>query len=182
VDALQQTAHAWQDWDRDHKLLQDATAAVKRHNDRLKEVGKQRDALLADAEIPVEGVGFTEDGLATLNGHPLSQASGREKIVVAMQAAVAKDPQLRTILIDEGNNVDEEGLQEIAELATRFDLQPILCRLGLEGAGELEVVDGWGPQPDGQEEEHDEETQGETGDGNAGATARAAGPDGGAGV
>lgn len=164
ADRVHEALEPWKEWER-------AQAAFAEHREAADELTAEinantlaRDELIASAEFPIPGLDFTPEGVVTLNELPLEQASGRERVELAVMAAVAANPRLRVILVDEGNDLDAEGLEHLADLADEHGLQPIVARLGLEGRGELEVVDGWGPLPEDDEEaeeEREEEAQAE---------------------
>ena len=104
-------------------------------------------ALLADAGIPVEGLSFDEEGEIILNGRPLAVASGSEKIQMAVDVAVAADPDLKACLVDEANDMDLEMMEALYERALATGFQIFVCRIGLEGKGHVEVVDGCATVP-----------------------------------
>ena len=60
-----------------------------------------------------------------------------------VQMAFAADPDLRVCLLDdEGNSLDLEGMEELDRLAKSKNFQVFICRIGLEGGGEIVVEDG----------------------------------------
>lgn len=148
ADQVQKALEPWREWERAQEKLAEETEAVERLTEELREVRKERTDLIANAEFPIEGLDFTPEGEVRLNGLPLEQASGRERIELAVMAAMESNPGLGVILIDEGNDLDQDALDWLHEMALENGLQPIVARLGLEGPGELEVVDGWGPVPE----------------------------------
>lgn len=145
AEAIQEALEPWKEWERAQDQLEDVTEAVDELTTEIEEVRERRTKLIAEADFPVDGLSFTAEGEVQLNGHPLEQASGREKIELGVTAALAHDPELRVVLVDEGNDLDMEGLEHLREICDEHGLQVVLARLGLEGAGELEVVDGWSP-------------------------------------
>lgn len=148
AEAVQRSLEPWRAWERAQEDLEGVVAEAARLTAAIEATKEEREQLIASAEFPIPGLDFTADGTVILNGLPLDQASGRERVELAVLAAAAANPSLRTILVDEGNDIDAEGMERLVQLAEEHDLQPIVARLGLEGAGELEVVDGWGPLPE----------------------------------
>lgn len=157
ADRVHEELEPWKEWERAQAALEAHQAAAETLTDGIQANARARDELIAGAEFPIPGLDFTPEGEVTLNELPLEQASGRERVELAVMAAVAANPRLRTILVDEGNDLDAEGLEHLAELADEHGLQVIVARLGLEGAGELEIVDGFGPIPDQAAAEAEEE-------------------------
>ena len=108
----------------------------------IEELKGREVTLLTEAGIPVDGIGFDEQGFAQLNGLSLDVASGRERIEVAVAVAVAADPEIRVCLVDEANDLDLDALKALDELAKLHVFQIWVVRIGIEGAGEIVVADG----------------------------------------
>lgn len=70
----------------------------------------------ASDRLPVPGLSIT-DGVVTLNGTPLSQASTGEGVEVGFRIVRALSPHLRAVLIRNGSNLDGERLAQIDALA-----------------------------------------------------------------
>lgn len=153
ADAAHEALEPWKEWERAQTLLEKHQEVAAELTSKIQVTQNERDELIAGAEFPIPGLDFTPEGEVTLNDLPLEQASGAERVELAIRAAVADNPRLRVVLVDEGNDLDADALERTAELAREHELQVIVARLGLEGAGELEVVDGWGPVPEDAEDE-----------------------------
>lgn len=67
-------------------------------------------------------LGFDETGVL-LNGIPFKQASGAEQLRTGLAMAIALNPELRVIRIADGSLLDSEGLQMVADMATKHDCQ-----------------------------------------------------------
>ena len=117
------------------KTEKEITATLKGLRDREAQ-------LLNEAGIPVDGIGFDEQGFPQLNGRSLEVASGRERIEVAVAVALASDPEIRVCLVDEANDLDLDALKELDKLAKHHGFQIFVVRIGLEGSGEIVVEDG----------------------------------------
>lgn len=74
------------------------------------------------AGLPVEGLGFDENGI-TLNGLPFDQASSAEKLRTSVALAAAQNPTLRFIQVKEGSLLDDEGLAALGEIAEKYNMQ-----------------------------------------------------------
>ena len=158
ADAVQRQLEPWREYERAQKRLQEVEQAKKEHDRAIQEAQEERQAILAEASFPIEGLDLTPEGTLLMNGVPLSQASDREKVQIALHAAIYDNPKLGVILHDEGSDIDAEGLEEINQFCLDNDLQLILCRIGLEGPGELEIIDGQGSgELSRDEEEGDDE-------------------------
>lgn len=133
----------WRMYEKGRARLEEVTAEAAELTGRIEGLRAQERTLIADADLPVTGVTFDpETGSPLLNGHPLAVASGAERIRLAVEVAIATNPDLRVCLIDEGNDLDLDALRELGTLAKEKDFQVWLCRIGLEGPGEIVVDDG----------------------------------------
>lgn len=132
----------WIQWD----ALQEDVARAREEVDAIRRQLAALDArqvdLLRHAGIPVDGLTFGPEGEPLLTGRPLAVASGAERIRFAVQCAVAANPRLRVCLVDEANDLDLEALAALEEEARRRGFQIWVCRLGLEGPGDVTVEDG----------------------------------------
>lgn len=77
---------------------------------------------LAKATFPVDGLGFDTDGV-TFDGVPFKQASSAEQLRVSLGMAIALNPELRVIRIQDGSLLDAESLAMISETAETHDYQ-----------------------------------------------------------
>lgn len=103
---------------------------------KIEERAKLREKALAEAAMPVPGLGFaafgdSEDLVVSFEGEPFSQASGAQQLRVSMALAMAANPKLRVMLIKDGSLLDANGLALVRELATDGNYQ-----VWLEGVGE----------------------------------------------
>ena len=142
ADAVNATLEPWKEWDRAQGDVKEAKAAADKLTAKIKAVAEKRDGLLRSAEIPVSGIGFAEDGAMLLDGHSLDVASGRRRLDMAYDIAKAANPMLKVLLLDEANDYDVPSLERLDERARGDGMQVIACRIGIEGPGEIVVVDG----------------------------------------
>lgn len=87
----------------------DADAEVKR-------LDAEKSELLAAVKFPVEGLGIEND-IVTFNGMPLKQASTAEQIKVSVAIGFALNPDLKLLIVRNGNALDEDSLKAVAEQA-----------------------------------------------------------------
>lgn len=97
---------------------------------------------LADASLPVEGLGVGDDGV-TLNKLPFEQASSAEQLRVSIAMGIAINPKLRIMLIRDGSLLDPDNLALVAKMADEHDVQVWLERVAdSEGVG-VYIEDGY---------------------------------------
>lgn len=142
ADSVRGAIAPWDAWDRARAEHAEATQAVEAITAEMDGLDAQEPALIASAGIPVEGLGFAPDSTPVLNGRSLAVASGAERIQLAVAVALAADPELRICLVDEANDIDLEGMEELDRLAKEHGFQIWAARLGIEGPGEIVVEDG----------------------------------------
>jgi hypothetical protein len=122
------------------KARQEYTAKKETYNavdERMKKRDADRVQAIANAKMPVAGLGFGE-GEVTFNELPFDQASNAEQIRVSVALAMASNPQIRVLRIKDGSLLDDKSLGLIAELADKHNFQVWIERV--EQAGEVAVV------------------------------------------
>lgn len=106
-------------------------------DERMKKRDADRVQAIANAKMPVAGLGFGE-GEVTFNELPFDQASNAEQIRVSVALAMASNPQIRVLRIKDGSLLDTKSLALIGELAEAHNFQVWIERV--EQAGEVAVV------------------------------------------
>lgn len=99
-----------------------AEASYKDLTQRIDEIDATKRKVIAEANMPVPGLGFDARGV-TYNNLPLTQASSAEQLRVSMAMAMALNPQLRVIRIADGSLLDAGSLVIIATMAKDNDFQ-----------------------------------------------------------
>lgn len=79
-------------------------------------------AAVAKAEMPVAGLSFGADEIL-LGGVPFDQASSAEQLRTSVAIAMAANPKLRVIRVQDGSLLDEEAMRILAEMAAEADYQ-----------------------------------------------------------
>lgn len=96
----------------------EAAALTKAIEDRT---AAKREAI-AKAALPVPGIAFGEDEIL-LDGVPFEQASSAEQLRTSVAIAMAANPKLRVIRVQDGSLLDEEAMRILAEMAAAADYQ-----------------------------------------------------------
>lgn len=116
--------------------LEHATAKHREQDRRLENIAEQREQRIAESNLPVKGLRFTDDGLF-YNGVPFEQASSSEKIRVSARLGLAQGNDLRVMLIRDGSLLDDDAMAELTAIAEQYDAQVWVERVG-------DDVDGFG--------------------------------------
>lgn len=104
-------------------------------------IDEAKRARLAAAALPVEGLGITEQGV-TYRGALLANASGAQRMQVAIALAAAAQPQLRDVWIRDGAIISEQSLTEIAAMARAAGIRVWVERVETRDPGVIEIRDG----------------------------------------
>ncbi len=102
---------------------------------------KQKADAIAAAKFPVDGLGLGF-GEVTLNGIPLAQASSAEQLRVSLAVAMAANPKLRVIRIQDGSLLDPDSLAVIERMAADADFQVWIERVDASGKVGIVIDDG----------------------------------------
>ena len=132
----------WKAWERAQEEISEAGLEIGAANEQIALLRAEKRELLAGAGIPVRGLTFTDEGDVQLYGRALDVASGRQWVDFEVDVAVARDQDLRAVLIDEADNVDPEGMAALCEDMERHDLTAFVSRIEPSGAGEVIVCSG----------------------------------------
>lgn len=126
------------------KLISEAVA-LDAQSRALTEGMEARDKAKADAitaaAMPVEGLGFG-DGVVTYRGIPLVQASSAEQLRVSLAIAMAANPKIKVIRIQDGSLLDDDSLAAVAEMAKANDYQIWIERVSTDGKLGILIEDG----------------------------------------
>lgn len=130
--AEERAALEWETVERDRRQL----AALEEESRAFTSVietleAKVREAVAA-ATMPVPGLRYGDKGLE-FNGHPLEQASGAERLRVALGLAMAQRPGLRVVRIKDGSLLDARSLAMVADMAAAQDFQVWIERVDTTG-------------------------------------------------
>ncbi len=108
--------------------------------DRIELLDAERSKTMAEAQLPVEGLGFGEHGL-TLSGIPIEQASTSEQLKVSVAMGLALNPKLRVLLVRDASLLDAESMAVLTKMAADADAQVWAEVVGTEGVG-IVIEDG----------------------------------------
>lgn len=137
-------------WNAASEAHTEAVADFDTASECLQALKFNRQAWLAKATLPVEGLGFDfEIPCVTYNGLPLQQASSSEQLKVGTAIAMAQNPELRVIRVSDGNCLDKASFAMLAEMAAANEFQLWIEKVDETGdigfyieAGKVVAVDG----------------------------------------
>lgn len=110
---------------REKKAQYDAIKAKAEKMDAdIIKLADERAALIANAELPIDGLSFCEDGL-TLNGVPFmpGKVSDSQTMEIAAKLVIASNPTVKVFRIARGESLGAKRLQTIVDIARRNGFQ-----------------------------------------------------------
>ena len=113
------------------RLISELESVQEQHNNldtSLAAIDAEKNTALEGAEMPIDGLAITEDGL-TFEGIPLSQASMSQRVRVCTAISAALNPKLRIALVRSGNDLDDESLADFYSYCEEVGLQAWVERI-----------------------------------------------------
>lgn len=107
----------------------------------IAEIDEYKATALREAKLPIDGLSFTETGLA-FNGTPFEQCSASEQLKVSVAMGMAMNPRLRLMLIRDGSLLDEESKEYLRQMADTEDYQVWLEVVESDDENAIEIEDG----------------------------------------
>jgi len=119
------------------RKLQLDSAEHDRLDTLIQDIRDYKTKLIETAEMPIPGLGFDEEtGGVTYEGEPLEARGVSRNLKVGAAIAAALSPELKIVLIDQGSEIDDSGILELAQWAKEHDILVIMAReKGVDGDG-----------------------------------------------
>ena len=121
--------------------LQQAERSVVDISESIADIDQDKRDALESAKFPVPGLSFDESGVL-LNGVPFSQASTAEQIRVSLAIGITLNPDLRVLLIRDGNALDSTSLGIVSKMAEDENMQVWMERVDESGTVGVCIEDG----------------------------------------
>ena len=119
--------------------LETVSVAADDLTHKLEEIDKEKERGLREAQMPVEGLGFSSEGV-TFHGVPLVQCCSAERLRVSCAMAMAANPEIRVIRITDGSLLDEANMAMLESMAQEQDYQ-VWIEVVSEGDGAGVVIE-----------------------------------------
>lgn len=130
----------WDKWNEAGDSIKVYSDKANEYTNAINDIDARKKKAIADLEFPYPGLSFGEGGVV-FNNIPLKQASKAEQIRISMAIAMAMNPKVRVLRIEDGSLLDEDNLKLIHELAEEKDYQVWIERVKGDGKGIL-IEDG----------------------------------------
>lgn len=131
-----------QRWAEERQRLVDLQMEQGKLTNKLTEILKAKSDATAQAKFPVKGLGFSDQGLVTMDGIPFEQTASSLKIRVALAIACALNPNLRVMLIRDGSLLDTDSLKLVREYAEQHNAQVFMECVGNREDATVIIEDG----------------------------------------
>lgn len=104
--------------------LEQAKERANDINEHIAELEAERKELIANAQLPVDGLSFTDDGLL-LNGVPFmpGKVSDSQTMEIAAKLVIASNPTVKVFRIARGESLGAKRLETIIDIAKRNGFQ-----------------------------------------------------------
>jgi DNA repair exonuclease SbcCD ATPase subunit len=107
---------------------------VEEKNSKIQEIDEKKKEMLKKAKYPISGLKLGEDGVV-FNDIPFKQCSTAEQLRVSVAMGLALNPELKILLVRDGNALDAFSLKEVAKMAEEANAQLWLERVSEDGEG-----------------------------------------------
>lgn len=99
-------------------------AKAEKMDSDIDKLTSERAGLIASAELPIDGLSFTDDGL-TLNGVPFvpGKVSDSQTMEIAAKLVIASNPKVKVFRIARGESLGQKRLETIIDIARRNGFQ-----------------------------------------------------------
>lgn len=141
ADEQNEKAQKYQDHIKQKERVMEYAGQSEELTKRLNAIKAYKEELVSSTKFPIDGLNFANGGI-TYNGIPFEQASGAQKLQVSLAIAMALNPQLRVIRIDEGTWLDSDHMKIVEDMAKENDFQIWMVTPGEDGKVGVLIEDG----------------------------------------
>lgn len=141
ADETNRRARAWQEREQAAARVRSLEDESNEYTRRLELIKAYKTDLISNAKFPIDGLSFGEDGIE-YKGIPFEQVSSAQKLEVSLSVAMALNPELRVIRIDNGSLLDSEHLSVIEKVAQDKDFQIWIEMVEESGQVGIYIEDG----------------------------------------
>jgi len=102
-------------------------------------LASEREKLISDSKLPIDGLTFTDEGLE-LNGVPFvaGKVSDSQIMEIAAKLIIASNPSVKVFRIARGESLGQKRLESIIEIAQKNGFQGFIEQVQ-RGQGEIQI-------------------------------------------
>lgn len=127
-----------------NSLLTEQSDSQKQADDltaQMQKIDEQKAKVLSEAEMPVDGLEFTDESV-TFQNVPFEDCSSAEQLKLSVAMGISMNPRLRIMLIRDGSLLDEDSRKTLKEMATAADMQVWVEYVGTDEQCAVVIEDG----------------------------------------
>jgi len=140
IEQVNEKARAARAWRERKAAVDEARRLADEANDTLERLDALKRSAMESAAMPVPGLEIAEDDIA-LDGVLFDNLSTSMKLKTSLAIAMKLNPEMRVILIRDGNDLDEDNLREVIATAGE-DYQLWIERIEPGAAAGVIIEDG----------------------------------------
>lgn len=141
VEKINQEVRAMQKYNELKAELNDYKRESKRYTDKINEIDALKTKTIAEAGMPISGLGFNEDGV-TFKDLPISQRSSAEQRKISMSIGMAMNPDLKVLWLKDASLLDSDSIEEVKAMADEHGYQVWLECVGDDKNVGIYIEDG----------------------------------------
>lgn len=123
IEEHNKKASAWENHQKQVEKHQKVAHEADGLDELIDGLRHQRIKMFVDAGLPIDGLGFDDDGNMLINWVPFSQLSTWEQIKISTELATHDRPELKVIYIKDWSLLDDESIETITQIAKERDYQ-----------------------------------------------------------
>jgi DNA repair exonuclease SbcCD ATPase subunit len=99
----------------------------QKYSDRLTEIESEKKEIFSNADMPVKGLAFDEEGV-TYDGLPLCETNipTSKLIEIGARIGMALNPSLRLLVVKRGESLDNEHMEALLEICSKEGYQLLI--------------------------------------------------------
>lgn len=128
-----------EEYNEKRKQFEDVAQKSQKMDAQIEELGNERAKLITNANLPIEGLTFTDEGLE-LNGIPFvpGKVSDSQTMEIAAKLIIASNPTVKVFRIARGESLGAKRLQTIIDIAKKNGFQGFIEQVQ-RGQNEMQV-------------------------------------------
>lgn len=132
ADEINAQATAWERYTELQATATQKEVELTKQATLLDEMREKKKEMIKNADMPIDGMEFTETDGVIINGILFDQYSSAEQLKFACKIATATNPHLRVIYIKDGSLLDSKSMEEMEQFANKEWYQVFIERVGEE--------------------------------------------------
>ena len=108
---------------------------------KIEAIKKYKTEIISNTKFPISGLDFANGGVI-FEGLPFEQASTAQRYRISVAIGMALNPDLRILLLDGGESLDDEQMKMITEMAADNDYQLWITKVQGDCKVDIQTEDG----------------------------------------